>query len=405
MMRNINVQLSHWADIDSLDVELVERKGVGHPDYIADSASEEASRKLSLYYLKNYGVILHHNLDKTLVVGGQAAPKFKGGEVLHPIYIVVSGRATTEVKTEHGTESIPVGTIIIESVKEWIKDHFRYLDPEKHVVVDYKIGKGSTDLVGIFEASKKVPLSNDTSFGVGFAPYSKLENLVFNTERLLNSKEIKAKIPEIGEDIKVMGLRKGNRIELTVAMAVISQLVEDVNQYINVKEETRNQILDLAAKLVPNYDVKVNINTGDKIDRGIVYLTVTGTSAEHGDDGMTGRGNRATGLITPMRPMSLEATAGKNPVNHVGKLYNIVANLIAQKVSQEVKGVKSVQVEVLGQIGRPIDDPLIANVQVMTEDGKINDNMKREIEGITDEMLGNIVKISDLILEGKVILF
>jgi S-adenosylmethionine synthetase len=404
-MRNINVQLSHWADIDSLDVELVERKGVGHPDYIADSASEEASRKLSLYYLKNYGVILHHNLDKTLLVGGQAAPKFKGGEVLHPIYIVVSGRATTEVKTEHGTESIPVGTIIIESVKEWIKDHFRYLDPEKHVVVDYKIGKGSTDLVGIFEASKKVPLSNDTSFGVGFAPYSKLENLVFNTERLLNSKEIKAKIPEIGEDIKVMGLRKGNRIELTVAMAVISQLVEDVNQYINVKEEAKNQILDLAAKLVPNYDVKVNINTGDKIDRGIVYLTVTGTSAEHGDDGMTGRGNRATGLITPMRPMSLEATAGKNPVNHVGKLYNIVANLIAQKVSQEVKGVKSVQVEVLGQIGRPIDDPLIANVQVMTEDGKINDNMKREIEGITDEMLGNIVKISDLILEGKVILF
>lgn len=404
-MRNINVQLSHWADIDSLDVELVERKGVGHPDYIADSASEEASRKLSLYYLKNYGVILHHNLDKTLLVGGQAAPKFKGGEVLHPIYIVVSGRATTEVKTEHGTESIPVGTIIIESVKEWIKDHFRYLDPEKHVVVDYKIGKGSTDLVGIFEASKKVPLSNDTSFGVGFAPYSKLENLVFNTERLLNSKEIKAKIPEIGEDIKVMGLRKGNRIELTVAMAVISQLVEDINQYINVKEEAKNQILDLAAKLVPNYDVKVNINTGDKIDRSIVYLTVTGTSAEHGDDGMTGRGNRATGLITPMRPMSLEATAGKNPVNHVGKLYNIVANLIAQKVSQEVKGVKSVQVEVLGQIGRPIDDPLIANVQVMTEDGKINDNMKREIEGITDEMLGNIVKISDLILEGKVTLF
>ncbi|BCU70400.1 S-adenosylmethionine synthetase [Stygiolobus caldivivus] len=404
-MRNINVQLSHWADIDSLDVELVERKGVGHPDYIADSASEEASRKLSLYYIKNYGVILHHNLDKTLLVGGQASPKFKGGEVLHPIYIVVSGRATTEVKTEHGTESIPVGTIIIESVKDWIKEHFRYLDAEKHVVVDYKIGKGSTDLVGIFEANKQMPLSNDTSFGVGFAPYSKLENLVFNTERLLNSKETKAKIPEIGEDVKVMGLRKGKKIELTVAMAVISQLVEDVNHYISIKEEAKKQILDLASKLVPDYDVKVNINTGDKIERGIVYLTVTGTSAEHGDDGMTGRGNRATGLITPMRPMSLEATAGKNPVNHVGKLYNIVANLIAQKVSQEVKGVKNVQVEVLGQIGRPIDDPLIANVQITTEDGKVTDNMKREIEGITDEMLGNIMKLSELILEGKVILF
>jgi len=405
-MRNINVQLSHWADIDSLEVELVERKGTGHPDYIADSASEEASRKLSLYYLKRYGAILHHNLDKTLLVGGQASPRFKGGEVLQPIYIIVSGRATTEVKTDSGVESIPVGTIIIESVKDWIKQNFRYLDPEKHVVVDYKIGKGSTDLVGIFETAKKTaPLSNDTSFGVGFAPYSKLENLVFQTERLLNSKEVKAKIPEIGEDIKVMGLRKGKSIELTLAMAIISQLVSDANQYVAIKEEAKQLVLDLASKIVPEYDVKVNINTGDKIDRGIVYLTVTGTSAEHGDDGMTGRGNRATGLITPMRPMSLEATAGKNPVNHVGKIYNIVANLIAQKVSSEVKGIKNVQVEILGQIGRPIDDPLIANVQVNSESSTVTSEMKREIEGITDETLGSIMKISDLILEGKVTLF
>ncbi|BFH73258.1 methionine adenosyltransferase [Sulfurisphaera javensis] len=405
-MRNINVQLSHWVDIDSLEVELVERKGTGHPDYIADAASEEASRKLSLYYLKRYGTILHHNLDKTLVVGGQAAPRFKGGEVLQPIYIIVAGRATTEVKTESGIESIPVGTVIIESVKEWIKEHFRYLDAEKHVIVDYKIGKGSADLVGIFEVAKKsVPLSNDTSFGVGFAPYSKLENLVYQTERLLNSKEIKAKIPEIGEDIKVMGLRKGKTIELTIAMAVISQLVSDLNHYIAVKEEAKQVVLDLASKLVPEYNVRVNINTGDKIDKGIVYLTVTGTSAEHGDDGMTGRGNRATGLITPMRPMSLEATAGKNPVNHVGKIYNIVANLIAQKVSSEVKGIKNVQVEVLGQIGRPIDDPLIANVQVTTENGTLTNEMKREIEGISDEILGSITKISELILENKVMLF
>jgi len=405
-MRNINVQLSHWADIDSLEVELVERKGTGHPDYIADSASEEASRKLSLYYLKRYGTILHHNLDKTLLVGGQASPKFKGGEVLQPIYIIVSGRATTEVKTDSGIESIPIGTIIIESVKDWIKQNFRYLDPERHVVVDYKIGKGSTDLVGIFETAKKTaPLSNDTSFGVGFAPYSKLENLVFQTERLLNSKEVKAKIPEIGEDVKVMGLRKGKSIELTIAMAIISQLVSDVNQYVAIKEEAKQLVLDLASKIAPEYDVKVNINTGDKIDRGIVYLTVTGTSAEHGDDGMTGRGNRATGLITPMRPMSLEATAGKNPVNHVGKIYNIVANLIAQKVSSEVKGIKNVQVEILGQIGRPIDDPLIANVQVNSENGNVTSEMKREIEGITDEILGSIIKISDLILEGKVTLF
>lgn len=405
-MKNINTQLNNKIDVDSYPIELVERKGVGHPDYIADSASEEASKRLSLYYLKMYGKILHHNLDKTLVVGGQASPKFKGGEVLHPIYIIVSGRATTEVRTTDGVEHIPIGTIIIESVRDWIKKNFRYLDPDKHVIIDYKVGKGSTDLVGLFEASKEtVPFSNDTSFGVGFSPLSKLENLVYQTERLLNSKEFKAKTPEVGEDIKVMGLRKGTDIELTIAASTISSLVEDINHYIKVKEEIKNAVLDLASKIVPDYNVNIHVNAGDKIDRGIIYLTVTGTSAEHGDDGMTGRGNRASGLITPMRPMSMEATAGKNPVNHVGKLYNIIANLISSKITEEVKDVKNVQVEILGQIGRPIDDPLIVNTEINTYSNTITSETKNEINGIIEEMLGNINKLSELILEGKVTLF
>ena len=404
-MRNIHVQLSHWADVDNLEVELVERKGTGHPDFIADSASEEASRRLSLYYLKNYGVILHHNLDKTLVVGGQAVPRFKGGEVVQPIYIIVSGRATTEVKTESGVENVPVGTIIIEAVKDWLRNNFRYLDPEMHVVVDYKVGKGSADLVGIFQASKGDPLSNDTSFGVGFYPYSTLENLVYSTERLLNSKEFKAKVPEVGEDVKVMGLRKGKDIELTIAMAVISKLVSDVNNYLAVKEEVKQAVLDLASKIAPSYNVRVNVNTGDRVDKGILYLTVTGTSAEHGDDGMTGRGNRASGLITPMRPMSLEATAGKNPVNHVGKMYNVLANVIAKKVVDQVKDVKSAQVEILGQIGRPITDPLITNVQVHTYSGQLTADIRREIEGIADEQLARVTKLTEDILEGRAQLF
>ncbi|MEM0091808.1 MAG: methionine adenosyltransferase [Saccharolobus sp.] len=405
MMRNINVQLNSYADIEKLQVELVERKGLGHPDYIADSIAEEASRKLSLYYLKKYGVILHHNLDKTLVVGGQASPKFKGGEVLQPIYIIVAGRATTEVKTQDGTEQIPVGTIVIESAKEWIKNNFRYLDPERHVIVDYKIGKGSADLVGLFDAGKTVPLSNDTSFGVGFSPLTKLERLVYETERRLNSRQLKAKLPEVGEDIKVMGLRRDKEVDLTIAMATISELIEDLDHYISVKEQVKNEILDLASKIAPDYNVRVHVNTGDKPEKGIVYLTVTGTSAEHGDDGMTGRGNRGTGLITPMRPMSLEATAGKNPVNHVGKLYNALAGLISKKIFEDVKDIKNIQVEILGQIGRPIDDPLVTNIDVVTNTGILKDDTKNEIYGIVDELLSSFNKLTEMILEGKVMLF
>ena len=403
MARNIVVEEYRLPSVEDIEVELVERKGLGHPDYISDAAAEAASRVLSKLYLERYGQILHHNLDKVLLVGGQAKPVFGGGEVLQPIYIIVAGRATTEVKTSDGIDHVPVGPIILKAVKDWIRENFRFLDPDEHVVVDYKIGKGSADLVGIFSEKEKTPRANDTSFGSGYAPLSTLERLVFETERLLNSKEVKSKLPAIGEDIKVMGLRDGKKIDLTIAMATISRLVRDRDEYINVKEEARNLVLDLASKIAPDYEVNVHINTGDIVEKDILYLTVTGTSSEHGDDGMTGRGNRANGLITPLRPMSLEATAGKNPVNHVGKIYNVVAIDVANKIYKEVSGLQEVYVKILSQIGRPIDDPLVADVKVKAE--KLTADMKNEIISIVDEALANITSYTEKILNGEVMLF
>jgi S-adenosylmethionine synthetase len=406
MPKNIVIEEFPYPSVEELKVELVERKGLGHPDYISDASAEAASRELSKYYLKNFGRILHHNLDKVLLVGGQASPRFGGGEVLHPIYIIVSGRATTEVRTEDGITYVPVGSIIVKAVKDWIRRNFRFLDPESHVIVDYKIGKGSVDLVGLFDSAERIPRANDTSFGSGYAPLSTLEKLVLETERHLNSKHIKSKIPEVGEDIKVMGLRKDKKIELTIAAAIISQLVKDIHEYLTVKEEIKEEVLDLASRIAPDYDVTVYVNTGDIPEKNIVYLTVTGTSAEHGDDGATGRGNRANGLITPFRPMSLEATAGKNPVSHVGKIYNVLANKIANEIYDKVSGIKEVYVEILSQIGRPIDDPLVANVKVNLENGvKLSRDMMREIESIVEENLRNVNKLTELILNENVMLF
>ncbi len=405
MKRNIVVEEVNWQPVESLNVELVERKGLGHPDYIADSVAEAASRALSKYYIEKYGTILHHNLDKVLLVGGQANPWFGGGEVLQPIYIIVAGRATTEVRVEDGVEHIPVGTLVISAAKDWIKRNIRYLNPEEHVVIDYKIGKGSADLVKVYELGKEIPLANDTSFGVGYAPLTTLEKIVYETERYLNSPNVKKELPEVGEDIKVMGLRRDKTIEITVAAAMISKLVPDVDHYIAVKEELANRILSLASNIAPDYDIKVYVNIADRPEKGLVYLTVTGTSAEHGDDGATGRGNRANGLITPMRPMSLEATAGKNPVSHVGKLYNVLARIIAEKIYSEIKDVKEVYVSILSQIGRPIDDPLVANVKLLPTNGRITNTMKSDAENIVDEELKNIKKLTELILNEKVILY
>ncbi len=403
--RNIVVEAIHVQPVEEMHVELVERKGLGHPDYIADSVAEAASRALCNYYTREYGTILHHNLDKVLLVGGQARPIFGGGEVIQPIYILVSGRATTEVIRNGRVEPIPIGTLVVKAVKDWIRSNFRFLNPEAHVVVDYRIGKGSVDLVEVFKAKAKTPLANDTSIGVGYAPLSTLEKLVFNTERLLNSKEIKGKLPAVGEDIKVMGLRKNRDIELTIAAAIISSQVKDVDEYVSVKEEIREEVLDLASKIAPDYNVKVHVNTADMIDKGVVYLTVTGTSAEHGDDGATGRGNRVNGLITPMRPMSLEAAAGKNPVNHVGKIYNVAATLIAQRIYEKVKGIREVYVELLSQIGKPIDEPLVANIKVLPDSNRLSNDSIEEIRSIVNDELEHITRITELVLADKVTLY
>ncbi|MEM1555307.1 MAG: methionine adenosyltransferase [Desulfurococcaceae archaeon] len=406
MERNIVFETIKRQSVEELQIEIVERKGLGHPDYIADSASEVSSKALSLYYLKEFGTILHHNLDKTLLVGGQAYPRFGGGYVTEPIYIIVAGRATTEVRTSDGEVKVPYGTLIIEAVRKWIKQNMRYLDPDKDVIIDYMVRKGSADLVAVFEEGKtKVPLANDTSIGVGYAPLSTLEKIVLESERSLNSREYKMKNPAVGEDVKVLGIRKNKTIVLTIACAMIDRWVRDINEYLSIKEQVVNDISDLAVKIAGDYDIKVYLNTADMPEKKSVYLTVTGTSAEHGDDGATGRGNRANGLIAPMRPLSMEAVAGKNPVNHVGKIYNVIARRIANKIYNTIDCFKEVYVEIVSQIGRRIDQPLITAIRALPKDNKVSLNDVNEAKRIADEELNNIVSITRDILEDKEQLF
>ncbi len=84
MERNITVEKINQTKTSAREVEIVERKGIGHPDSVADGIAEAVSRALSKYYIEHYGRILHHNTDQVEVVGGQAAPKFGGGMVLEP---------------------------------------------------------------------------------------------------------------------------------------------------------------------------------------------------------------------------------------------------------------------------------------------------------------------------------
>jgi S-adenosylmethionine synthetase len=398
MGRNIQVEPLRTVHIEDQTIELVERKGLGHPDSIADGVSEAVSRALCRLYLDEYGRILHHNTDETQVVGGASEPKFGGGEVTKPIYVLLVGRATTEVNKE----KLPIHDTAIEAAKKYVQSICRNIDIEHDIEFDSKIGSGSIDLRGVFE--QKRVLSNDTSFGVGFAPLSDTERLVLESERFLTLK-LKKKVAALGEDVKVMGYRSGDKIHLTVAAALVDRAVKDGKEYQSVCDEIRDQLADQATKLT-HREVEIDVNTGDDPELGRYYLTVTGCSMEAGDDGSVGRGNRANGLITPCRPMSLEASAGKNPVNHVGKIYNLLGNLIAGDIVKETGGnVKEVHVRILSQIGKPVDEPQVASLQILPADGVKLSAVKAKAEGVAQSWFDQVDTIPRRLLTDKLTVF
>ncbi len=402
-MRNIKIERAIQRVAQQNEIEIVERKGIGHPDSISDGLAESVSRALSQEYDEKAGQVLHHNTDEVQITAGESDPKFGGGEIIKPIEILLTGRATKEFTKDGQLHKVGVDAIAIKAAKEFLKDTIINLNVECGTVVECKIGQGSADLTDVFDREHKIPSSNDTSFGVGFAPFTETENLVLKTEELLNSKGFKKHHPYLGEDIKIMGLREKDDISLTVAAAFVSKYVDDRDTYLNQKQEINNIIEDLAAKET-DLNVTTLVNTADdetKKDESGYYLTVTGTSAEMGDDGSVGRGNRANGLITPNRPMSMEATSGKNPINHVGKIYNLLSQEITKQVVCDVEGVKNIDIVILSEIGKPIDQPKTATAHIQTEDGYTIEDVDDEVIRIIDNWLENITDIQEFMLEGK----
>ncbi len=393
MKRNIKVERLNQRPLEQQEIELVERKGIGHPDSVADGLAESISRDLCREYLDRFGAVLHHNTDKTQIVAGRSRPAFGGGEVICPLYILLTGRATRVFKEEE----IPVDTIAIKAARKLLGESLSNLDVNNHIILDAKIGMGSSDLRDVF--GRKVPSANDTSFGVGYAPLSETENIVFNTEREMM--RMMKKYPAIGEDIKVMGMRQGDAINLTIACAMVDRHVANLKEYADTKRDIVEHLVEHAQQFTSR-KVTAQMNVADNIEQGSVYITVTGTSAEMGDDGAVGRGNRANGMITPNRPMSLEATCGKNPINHVGKIYNLLSTEAARQIAAEVQGIDEVYIKMLSQIGKPIDQPHIASVQIVPKDGVDMKSLEAGATEILDQWLANIPKLQQMLFRGEI---
>ena len=396
-MKNISINKLDIFPVSRQNTEYVERKGVGHPDSLIDGIVDETSHELCRRYIEEFGTILHHNVDKGLIVGGAAKAAFGSGEITRPIEVIVTGRATGSA----GGKSIDVNQIAEDVARKYLKDNTRYLNIDTEVIFESKIAKGSADLTGIFNrGASSVPLANDTSFGIGFAPFSETERLVLETEHYLNSKEYKAKVPAVGEDVKVMGMRDHDAITLTIAIAFVAEHVKDIDTYMGLKEAVEKDVISNARKFTGK-EVRANVNTGDAVEEDDVYLTKSGLSCEAGDDGSVGRGNRVNGLITPFRHMSLEAAAGKNPVNHIGKIYNILATKMANGITEEYPEILECDIAILSQIGKRISEPHNLNINLILESGANFENIRGKANYIAECYLEDMARLTLDISMGK----
>lgn len=380
-------------------VEIVERKGLGHPDYLCDAMMEAVSVALSAAYVRAFGTILHHNIDKGLLAAGRVEKLFGGGSVLEPMELIIGDRATFGV----GRKKLPVARIAVRAAQQWLRNHMRFVDPKKHVTYRVVLAPGSEELTDIFSRSGTVLGANDTSAAVGYYPLSPTEQAVLGMERYLNSPGFKKRYPESGEDVKVMGLRTGRDLDLTIAMPLISRFIWNERNYFERKAVLQRAMDGYARRLRGFGQVKISFNTLDEKGRGLygVYVSLLGTSAEDADSGQVGRGNRVNGLISLNRPLGTEAAAGKNPVSHVGKIYNVLTHRLARMVFEGVPGLREAQVLLLSRIGMPINDPQAATVQLLPARGNVTGAMARKAERIVTGELSRMHAFCRELSRGK----
>lgn len=398
-MPNIILEELKQTPVEQQRVELVERKGTGHPDSICDAIMEQASVALCREYLAAFGRVLHHNIDKCLLVAGRTEPRPGGGRVLEPMRLVFGDRATAEYRGKR----IDVGAIAEAAASDWLRRNLRYVDPARDIIFQNELKEGSPELTDIFE--REVVGANDTSAAVGYAPLTETERLVFAAERYLNSPEFKHDFPEAGEDVKVMAYRNARELTLTVALAFVDRHVPDAGRYFERKREIQAALEAYLRREQRSMNrITVALNTLDDPARGAggMYLTVLGTSAEGADCGQVGRGNKVNGVIALNRPMSTEAAAGKNPVSHVGKIYTLLTHRIAAEIYAGVPGLREVYVWLCSQIGQPIHQPLIASAQLILQQGVTLKDVRPSVESIIERELASLGHFTARLARGEV---
>lgn len=378
----ILVEALDTVPVEGRRMEVVERKGVGHPDSICDAVVEAAAVALNAMYLARLGTVAHYNVDKALLVAGQCRKSFGGGEITRLMELIVGDRATTMA----GGVALPVEETVHAAIEGWLASHLPRVRPGRELVARVALAPGSAELRDIFARGVEPVASNDTSGASGHAPLSPTERLVLDVERLLNGAAFKAEFPDTGEDVKVFAWREDARVRLTIAMPFLAGAVQGERRYF----ERKADVLAALARHFGDGPLAIDWRLNNLDRRGCgadgVYLSLTGTSAEDADSGQVGRGNRANGLIAFARPGGGEAAAGKNATAHAGKIYSVLSHRLARLVHAEVPGLAEVYVHLAARIGDPVDRPWTGIQLVLAPGVRLARVMPRVREVVATEL-------------------
>lgn len=401
-------------NINEQEFEVVETKGKGHPDNICDTLAEKISSNYSKYCIENYGVILRHMIDKLSILGGGSKVHFGKGEMIAPIKILINGRFTDRYKDEH----IDYMKIVTDTIKQYFSELFPLLDTDKYLLIidntHHNEGPGvvyndddstKNERMKFFEVTDDKDVvrhnnhfrCNDTSTTVSYYPMSNLEQTVLDIEQTLNSTEYKSNYPWVGSDIKVMGMRKEDKVEITSCVPLISLYVSDLTDYKNKLQMLKNDIEIIVRKYFNKNDLHIYLNTRDNYENNDLYLTAIGSAVESGDEGAVGRGNRSRGVIPFSRNFSMEAACGKNPVYHTGKLFTAIGDVISKKIFDKYH-IENV-VYCTSKMGDEINNPWNVSVEL---NKTVSNEIKKDIDKIVKDEIKNHSKITSDLINGKI---
>jgi S-adenosylmethionine synthetase len=375
-------------------IEVVERKGIGHPDTLANQIAESACCAISKFFIKRYKILPRFNIDQVEIVGGDVEVDFLKGKIIKSGIISISGK-TSYLKHKDITV---VNKIVAIDTRKTIEKIFSK-DILKFFAVKTNIG-GYSEKNKIFFENKTMPLSEDTCLGIGFYPYTDTEKLTLDISTQLNKL---SKVFPIGKDTKVMVVRKNKNIQIIISAAFLSNKIKDLNEYFLIKGKIKSRLLNFIKNKIKN-KFELIINNADNKKEGRAYITLSGTAAEH-DKGSLARGNGISGLIVPYRPASLEVIYGKNPVYNISKLYNLFARYLAKKIAFLFNNDNIfITVEILSVIGNEINRPgaILVNTSRRISEVKTRNLIKKEFDRLFKMVSGaNYTVLTKEILKGN----